>query len=402
MPVKRKIKRTQIICICSLPSSKALQAWQHTILHSTIANSASEFIVVSPYSDDEIDITLSLLKKHRKFVKHVSLKKVNTPHILKLRLIELIKDFSGSNIDKKLLNIITAFMPINSKDANYANTLLGIHDKLTDDNLIFFQNIDDKNAKAINMLMTFDELLSNDKQIKYSWHHMMYDPAEVQFGQLGIDKFITHFIHDIPSIQNIYVNPFIIYDFIVDIGFARNEIEITPTIQKQYNFVFGLTAFTDERKHIVDILRQQILPDSEKEKFYYYYTDDKGVTRDTRIDYNDYIKQLSNSRATLVIPAYEDAITFSVHRFIESISQLCVPIVYRANYRAAFKNYPEIQTIIEKYLLINDMSELKSKLASVRNQYALILHLLLTSDYVKHISSLSLHQQTTQLMLDIS
>lgn len=205
------------------------------------------------------------------------------------------------------------------------------------------------------------------------FYHFMLDPQEVDIlDVLGLHhiKNETHFIHDLSDRDNVIVNPFIVYPFL------HNDNDIFKT----YDFVFGLTAFNDKyRSNIIKHISVN-LTDSSK---FYYCEIVNDVKIDTRIPYDQYLKQVALSKTTLVVPSY-DVSTFSIHRFVESIANGCIPIV-DSNCNLDVLDH-ELSMFIQLHLLIDfDIDNINHFIQNICLNYDQILSDIVKLSYIKNL-----------------
>ena len=81
----------------------------------------------------------------------------------------------------------------------------------------------------------------------------------------------------------------------------------------------------------------------------------------TYISQVEYYNKLSHSKFTLIIPSY-DITTFSIIRFLEAISNRCLPLVLDTVNLTDLKNtFPDIYNIVKKNLVVN-IKDIQSKI----------------------------------------
>lgn len=74
---------------------------------------------------------------------------------------------------------------------------------------------------------------------------------------------------------------------------------------------------------------------------------------------------LAKSRFTLIIPSY-DITTFSIIRFVESVSHGCLPFVLDScNIDALENDFLNFKEIIEKYLIVHNFKEIDRKISEI-------------------------------------
>lgn len=99
----------------------------------------------------------------------------------------------------------------------------------------------------------------------------------------------------------------------------------------KYDFTFGFTIVTKDRKtNLYDELNR-VLKDNDLLDTSNLYVLDKYNKIDTTINRDLYLNKISQSKFTLIMPAY-DIETFSIFRYIESIYNGCVPLILDTNY----------------------------------------------------------------------
>lgn len=221
-------------------------------------------------------------------------------------------------------------------------------------------------------------------------HQLIVDPVEadvsIYIHELMGHNIRRHFVHPLINRPSVYVNPFIVLPFFNGPEKSFNAFEI---VEKTNDFVFGLTAYDETRKKFLFDLKD-ILFDRFELK-YCYFDDDKKLV-DTRLSYEDYMKRLSESKTTLLIPAY-DASTFSVHRFVEAISLGCLPIIFDAVYEFGFAGYSDTIDFIASNLVIDDIMEINSKIDQVCENHDELLRALKKTSYFRML------QETTDTSL---
>lgn len=131
--------------------------------------------------------------------------------------------------------------------------------------------------------------------------------------------------------------------------FDNNQI-----VDKTIDFTFYGTALTEDRQYLLE--------------YKYILTNIKNsdvgiiVKKDnTYISQVEYYNKLSHSKFTLIIPSY-DITTFSIIRFLEAISNHCLPLVLDTVNLTDLKNtFPDIYNIVKKNLVVN-IKDIQSKI----------------------------------------
>lgn len=387
------MQQVSIVMLMSLPNSDTLSEWQRTILKAISEFSTNKFIIVAPYEYDKCQIAIDLFTENDKYHSFLQIHKFDTQNKIAEGVESFIKWIDDEIGMSKIEAFATCFNPCMGNREELIDSILSqINSSLENPDAIFLD--DTKHfIKSCSFIQEFAMRTIDHWHI--DWHHLMNDPAEIRLDDFAAVRVKTHFIHDIQSIDSIVVNPFIVYSFqekLLELQSSHVKGLLEIHKNKKFSFVFGLTAFNDERKHIVNsIIESKLI--SKKRKFYYYLPSNNNVASiDTRIDYNEYLDEVNNSRSTLVVPAYEDKITFSVHRFVESIAQCCIPIIYKANYKAAFGNDEQMCNLIEKYLYVDDISKLNDKIENIDNDWLFIITELIHTNYIKSLSNKSTYQ----------
>jgi hypothetical protein len=136
--------------------------------------------------------------------------------------------------------------------------------------------------------------------------------------------------------------------------------------KKEYDFVFGYTVTTNDRKWLSN---EDLFTGIDKSKIFAL---DKFLNKDTFIEYNEYLKYISKSKYTLVIPAYLQT-SFSIIRFLESLYNNCIPLLYHTNYLdEVFSDVTDKKLLTD--LIVRDKTDIINKIKTL-NYEDLILKL---------------------------
>ena len=147
-------------------------------------------------------------------------------------------------------------------------------------------------------------------------------------------------------------------------------------IEKTVDFTFYGTALTEDRQYLVE----------QKDLLTNIRNSDVGiiVKKDsTYVSQTEYYDKLARSKFTLIIPSY-DVTTFSVIRFLEAVSNHCLPLVLDTVNLTDLKNtFKDIYDIVKKYLVVN-INDIQSKIDSL--DYNKIINKLFNTQSVKNFS----------------
>lgn len=149
-------------------------------------------------------------------------------------------------------------------------------------------------------------------------------------------------------------------------------------IEKTTDFTFYGTALTEDRRYLVD----------QKELLTNIRNSDVGiiVKKDsTYVSQTEYYEKLARSKFTLIIPSY-DVTTFSVIRFLEAVSNHCLPLVLDTVDLTDLKNtFFDIYEIVEKNLVVN-IKDIQSKIDSL--DYDKIIKKIFNTKSVKNFTNM--------------
>ena len=149
-------------------------------------------------------------------------------------------------------------------------------------------------------------------------------------------------------------------------------------IDKTVDFTFYGTALTEDRKYLVE---QSDLLTSIRNS-------DVGiiVKKDsTYVSQTEYYDKLARSKFTLIIPSY-DVTTFSVIRFLEAVSNHCLPLVLDTVDLTDLKNtFPDIYDIVRKNLVVN-IKDIQNKIDEL--DYDKIIKKIFNTESVKNFTDL--------------
>ena len=149
-------------------------------------------------------------------------------------------------------------------------------------------------------------------------------------------------------------------------------------IEKTLDFVFYGTAMNPDRQYLVD----------KASKIKKIKRSDVGIItkRDsTYVDQNTYYDKLAHAKFTLIIPSY-DKTTFSIIRFLEAVSNHCLPLVLDSVDLTDLKNtFPDIYRIVKRYLVV-DIDHIQDKINET--DYDKIIKKIFNTDSVKKFTDL--------------
>ena len=147
--------------------------------------------------------------------------------------------------------------------------------------------------------------------------HYVLDPLELNYNDLSVKQKYTRFFgYTIPSYK-----------------LQRNDKILDShtfeTLEKKYDFTFGYTVLTNERKtRKTQFLLDQIENSDLK---YNILVRNKYLDINTMLPKQEYLNTLKETKFTLIIPAYNKE-TFSIFRFQESIMCGCIPLILDTSY----------------------------------------------------------------------
>ena len=149
-------------------------------------------------------------------------------------------------------------------------------------------------------------------------------------------------------------------------------------IEKTLDFVFYGTAMNPDRQYLVD----------KASKIKKIKRSDVGIItkRDsTYVDQNTYYDKLAHAKFTLIIPSY-DKTTFSIIRFLEAVSNHCLPLVLDNVDLTDLKNtFPDIYRIVKRYLVV-DIDHIQDKINET--DYDKIIKKIFNTESVKKFTDL--------------
>jgi hypothetical protein len=149
-------------------------------------------------------------------------------------------------------------------------------------------------------------------------------------------------------------------------------------IEKTVDFTFYGTALTEDRKYLVD--RADLLTSIRNS--------DVGIIvkkDNTYVSQTEYYDKLARSKFTLIIPSY-DITTFSIIRFLEAVSNHCLPLVLDTVDLTDLKNtFPDIYDIVKKNLVVN-IKDIQSKINEL--DYDKIIKKIFNTESVKNFTDL--------------
>lgn len=93
---------------------------------------------------------------------------------------------------------------------------------------------------------------------------------------------------------------------------------------KTIDFTFGMTLVSKERNYLMSDVKKMIGNFNN----YKFYLLDKQNDTSTFLTRNNYLDKISNSRFTMILPAY-DLTCFSIYRLIESLDRNCLPLIHK-------------------------------------------------------------------------
>lgn len=373
-----------ILILPFVMESPILNEWLNTALNGLACNfQEKEIIIVSPYSKDRIRTAIKTFKskdiKVHALTLNVDRRKGLTFGQLAVKMFKITSSIADLNVRAKVYGqqkIFYVFSPVIGGKLELEAKLKSYIPSDTDLIRPTKKISIDKYCLEASSLMTATIIRQCQSA---QLHHLIIDPMEADLS-IFTDRPVTkHFVH---KFKDAKVNPFIIYTF----AKGLQEAQMLP--KKKFDFTFGLTAFDYDRKLIVNQMLQCIKSNEDSfmnSNFYYYVINHDGSKTDTRISYTDYLRQLELSKCTLVVPAY-DQNTFSVHRFVESIAQGCIPLIYKASYEAGFDD-PELLEIIQTHLLVDKLEDLHLFISHVNNTHAILLNAILNTKYFKNIAN---------------
>ena len=184
-----------------------------------------------------------------------------------------------------------------------------------------------------------------------------YDPDELSYDLIYKPEEVSHnlyFIYDIPKYNMKRIDAFQYY-FLTQNNLEQHNIFFDEEDEKKYDFVLGFTISAKKRMFVYDIIKYCInqFPQNRVKIFKKV----KGEEEKSLIARDDYLKYISLARFTLILPAY-DATTFSGIRFIESIANNCLPLVYDKCEYTDFVNSFNIDEEKWNEILIDENSDI--------------------------------------------
>ena len=272
-------------------------------------------------------------------------KKINLPNINCLYMKEyfMCKSWKESfeildNIAKKIKLIIIMLNTL-SKDIHLGNEhqIDKLYNSVKNNDQLF------TNFVMLNMIYKYIfAIIYLARRYNIPVKHIIYDPQEFIFDTL-VPKVSNYYFYDLEKNNSQYF-PYVEY------GFFYKKVEKFIYV-KEYDFVFGTTAITKDRKWICDFIVN--LSNKMKNKIKYkIYFKSNFTKHNNYIDYIDYIRMIKMARYTLVIPSY-DKDEFSTTRFFEALAYDCIPLIlHNVNFEKGLQHYKEITNIIKKYLIV--------------------------------------------------
>ena len=123
-------------------------------------------------------------------------------------------------------------------------------------------------------------------------------------------------------------------------------------VDKEIDFVLGYSYMNKEREDTHNKV-QSILNSLNKNITKKLYLESKPLGIKTIIKYDEYLKEISKAKFTLMLPPYQEK-CFSPYRFIEAIHYDCLPFIMEECYVDEFRHSFDIHPTMIDSLLVND------------------------------------------------
>jgi hypothetical protein len=164
-------------------------------------------------------------------------------------------------------------------------------------------------------------ILKASKEYNIPITEIIFDPQEMSLDLVSSEKLkIDKNLHDLKfniAIPEYNANKFDMMQYLYSL---KPECDIKFT-EKEYDMIFGYTCLWKERSETMN----QILNSLKQFDKTQLFAKDIYLNIDTFIPRDEYLKYISKSKYTLIIPSY-DRTQVSILRILESIHNNCIPL----------------------------------------------------------------------------
>ena len=180
-------------------------------------------------------------------------------------------------------------------------------------------------------------ILKASKEYNIPITEIIFDPQEMSLDLVSSEKLkIDKNLHDLKfniAIPEYNVDKFDMMQYLYSL---KPECDIKFT-EKEYDMIFGYTCLWKERSETMNQILKSLNQFEKKQLF----TKDIYLDIDTFIPRDEYLKYISKSKYTLIIPSY-DRTQVSILRILESIHNNCIPLFTPDNnFDILLKSFPD-------------------------------------------------------------
>lgn len=161
-------------------------------------------------------------------------------------------------------------------------------------------------------------------------------------------------------------------------------------IEKTIDFTFYGTALTKDRQYLVD--KKDLLTNIKNSDIGIIVKKDS-----TYVSQTEYYDKLAKSKFTLIIPSY-DRTTFSIIRFLEAVSNHCLPLVLDDVDLTDLKNtFYDIYEIVKDNLIVK-IEDIQSKINEL--DYSTLIKKIFDTESVKNFSNEEYYKESWNKLLN--
>ena len=158
-------------------------------------------------------------------------------------------------------------------------------------------------------------------------------------------------------------------------------------VEKEIDFCFYCTAFTEDRNYIREY--KDYLENHDNFDCRIVYEEKaKNSKSEKSIKQEDYDDKLAKAKFTLAIPAY-DVNHFSIWRIFEALKNDCLCLVLsNCNMYDLENTYPKIYKIIKENCIVDSVYDIEKRINEIGEKYIDIIRMLKETDEYKKITNL--------------
>lgn len=212
-------------------------------------------------------------------------------------------------------------------------------------------------------------LMHDALQLKFLYTPYFEHVAQIHAHKVQNDTFLHDFHKSVATKIPIALQGSTIIQNVVDIKQSHEIIDMCNN--KTLDFVVGISNIHEGFSSRHDILtKMSTLYYMLKRRNMQSYITWKGTGHATAanpwLSKEEYDNKLKLSATTLVVDTYAHN-TFAINRFLDAISNCCVPLVYTDNKESYSHIDSELAEIIDKYLYANSLPKLLAKIVKFEN-----------------------------------